>query len=274
MRKLLYSCVATAALALGVNAASAADLYTPPPAEVAIAPAPAAVGGWYVGIHGGAAFPLAMKTSVDAVWEDTDVGDAGGFFGNGKTHFDTGWLVGGTVGYEMGNGLRGELEVTYLNAGNKKVKGSWGYDAYDAGDNLIDWDAGNYSIKTKGHLDATFVLANLWYDFNSMGAFKPYVGGGVGVAFVGQNLKAGGFKLLDDSSTAFAFQAGAGVKWALSDAVDLDVGYRFKGALDANLKQNRLWVGQDGEVALATQSKDDLYVHTVQVGLTFKFGGY
>jgi len=269
---MLLAGVAGAAMVMGIGAASAADLYTPPPAEVAIAPAP--VGGWYVGIHGGAAFPLNMKSRGGLFAEDYSSGDylIGG--ASGKTHFDTGWLVGGTVGYEMGNGLRGELEVTYLNAGNKKVKGSWGYDAYDAGDNLIDWDAGNYSIKTKGHLDATFVLANLWYDFNSMGAFKPYVGGGVGVAFVGQNLKAGGFKLLDDSSTAFAFQAGAGVKWALSDAVDLDVGYRFKGALDANLKQNRLWVGQDGEVALATQSKDDLYVHTVQVGLTFKFGGY
>jgi len=269
MRKLLYSCVATAALALGVNAASAADLYTPPPAEVAIAPAPAAVGGWYVGIHGGAAFPLAMKTSVDAAWEDTDVGDAGGFFGNGKTHFDTGWLVGGTVGYEMGNGLRGELEVTYLNAGNKKVKGLTGF--YDDGQDVVFTDG---SLKAGGNLDATFVLANLWYDFNDTGTFKPYVGGGLGVAFVDQNLKAGGFKLIDDSSTNFAFQAGAGVKWAMSDALDLDLGYRFKGALDAKLKDTRAWT--DGTVAGASfaRSKDDLFVHTVQVGLTYKFGGF
>jgi len=270
MRNMLYAGVAGAAMILGANAASAADLYTPPPAEQAIAPAPAPSGGWYIGVFGGAAFPLDMKTRAYA-FEGDDFSSAE-FFGSGKTSFDTGWLVGGNIGYELGNGLRGEVEVSYMQAGNDKVKGRYG-EVYD-----VDGDGelflGRGSVKAGGDLSATFVLANLWYDFDMGTPFRPYIGGGVGVAFVDQNLKVFGAKLIDDSTTAFAFQAGAGFKWALSDAIDLDLGYRFKGALDAKLKDRGYYTDGVYEAGYTSNSKDDLFVHTVQAGLTFHFGGY
>ncbi|WP_342644053.1 outer membrane protein [Rhodoligotrophos ferricapiens] len=270
MRNMLYAGVAGAAMILGANAASAADLYTPPPAEQAIAPAPAPSGGWYIGVFGGAAFPLDMKTRA-AAYETNNVSDD--FFAfNGDTKFDTGWLVGGNIGYELGNGLRGEVEVSYMQAGNDKIKGRYAelYDYDNDGVLLV----GNGSDRARGDLSATFVLANLWYDFDMGTPFRPYIGGGVGVAFVDQNLKVFGAKLIDDSTTAFAFQAGAGFKWALSDAIDLDIGYRFKGALDAKLKDRGYYSDQFVDAGYVAQSKDDLFVHTVQAGLTFHFGGY
>ncbi|WP_137389109.1 outer membrane protein [Rhodoligotrophos defluvii] len=270
MRNMLYAGVAGAAMILGASGAFAADLYTPPPPEQVIAPAPVPVGGWYVGVFGGAAFPLSMDTEGAFYDESGPVTALYGF--DGKTHFDTGWLVGGNIGYEMGNGLRGEIEVSYMQAGNDKLKGTF-YEIVDVdGDTFVD--EFGVSAKAKDDLSATFVLANLWYDFNMGGLFKPYIGGGVGVAFVDQSLKVGGVKWIDDSTTNFAFQAGGGIKWALSEAIDLDLGYRFKGALDAKLKDSGAYVYPGGVDAYAAQTKDDLFIHTVQAGLTFRFGGY
>ncbi|MGF7158992.1 opacity protein-like surface antigen [Rhodoligotrophos appendicifer] len=270
MRNYLYAGVAATAMILGAQAASAADLYTPPPPEVVIAPAP--VGGWYVGVFGGAAFPLSTKTKAGAAFYDsaTDTFDAAGF--NGKTEYDTGWLVGGNVGYEMGNGLRGEVELSYLQANNDRLKGNAFLDIDDS-DFIIE-NNGGFKANAKDHTDVLFVLANMWYDFNMGMPFKPYLGGGVGVGFVNQHLKVGNDSLIDDSDTNFAFQAGAGFKWALSDAVDLDVGYRFKGVLDVKL-EDKGGVGINGDAyAYKAQTKDDLYYHTVQAGISFKFGGY
>ena len=83
-------------------------------------------------------------------------------------------------------------------------------------------------------------MGNVWYDLSSIGtgATQPYVGGGLGVAFVDFTF----FGTDLDTTTALAVQLGAGVKVPLG-AGALDIGYRFKTAPDftAEFEDSEVW---------------------------------
>ena len=78
-------------------------------------------------------------------------------------------------------------------------------------------------------------MANLWYDVPLSEELKPYFGGGAGIAIVDGDV---GYDpvafpdfspIFDQSKVAFAFQAGAGLRWRAWENVTLDVGYRLRG---------------------------------------------
>ena len=114
-----------------------------------------------------------------------------------------------------------------------------------------------------GDTDAVFFLANLWKDFH-LGLFSPYVGAGVGTALLGiDGTYLGGAAGRDDTSLAFAAQLGAGVRVGITDRLAVDAGYRFKMAVDANLKTGGPSLGN---------STLTLYDHIAQVGLSYAMG--
>lgn len=124
------------------------------------------------------------------------------------TSYDTGWALGAAIGYDFGN-TRLEGEVAYQKADEDKA----GYVTAQQ-DSTSDKSARSF-------------LVNGYYDFTNSSAFTPYLSAGLGYAKIkwsgeGESL----------SDTVFAYQVGAGVGYALSKNVTLDVKYRYFATSD------------------------------------------
>lgn len=116
-----------------------------------------------------------------------------------------------------------------------------------------------------GEARATSLMINAFYDFNREGRIRPYVGVGVGGANIEADGGAGPISF-DDDDTVFAYQGLVGVAFALTEQLDLDVGYRYFVAPDA---------GFTGTIDIETPepfSFDGDYEHqAVTVGLRYSF---
>ena len=224
--------VALLATAMIIPAAQAADLPPPPPP-----PVPAA---WSFSVFGGASW-----------LNDFDAGDD--FGSTLDFSYDTGFLVGGTLGYTFVDWARTELEIAYA-----------GYDL----DSLSE-DGGFPIGNNGGDLGVLTVMGNLWLGFNmlpvvgdpvnSVGAglgFSPYFGGGLGVGFVNGSID-GLLSDWDGDDTGLAWQVGAGVRWNFASNLGLDIGYRYRNVTSVSAFDN---VGSF-----------DLSSNNVVVGLTFNF---
>jgi len=73
----------------------------------------------------------------------------------------------------------------------------------------------NYDHKNVRAMHPQSLFGNVYYDFKNSTAFTPYVGGGLGMAFIG------------DNSTNFAWNVGGGVAYEFAQDWKLDVGYRY-----------------------------------------------
>jgi opacity protein-like surface antigen len=202
-------------------------------ALAADAPVPVDPGHFYAGVFGGATWfsdngmdftldPSIMVDTSDApspsIWSPYE--------GNVSLDTDTGFLIGGVLGYAWGDtGLRTELELSYSQAN---------LDGFD-----IDWD--NWAkgpdgddLDFDGDVSVTYIFGNIWYDFGhvfDMGGITPYVGGGLGVGFVDIDVDAiqGIDFAASGSETGFAYQIGGGLLWNIADNINLDLGYRYRG---------------------------------------------
>jgi len=112
-------------------------------------------------------------------------------------------------------------------------------------------DFGTSHISATGGWSAT---VNLWRDYAIHDRVTCYLGGGIG---------AGGYQFginqdfpIQDASitglgtaTGFAWQAGGGVAWAITDSLTLDLGYRFfdlgAGGINAQLSQTGVPIGTE-----------------------------
>ena len=74
--------------------------------------------------------------------------------------------------------------------------------------------AGTESTSIDGYVG----FANAYLDFNKFEKFTPYVGAGVGAAY----LRAGGVKTL-----GFAWNANVGTSFKVTDNIELDINYRY-----------------------------------------------
>jgi opacity protein-like surface antigen len=193
----------------------------------------------YVSVFAGASLPsrLTFQDSITA--------------GKYEIGLNTGYLLGAAIGVQMTDQLRAEIE---LSRAFYKSNGT-AFNTYDGGNDL--YDAGN--------VRATYLLANAWLDIPTGGVVVPYVGGGVGLGWVGGDVLfgdgPGGFGA--EKAAGFAFQVGGGVKFDVSSNVAIDVGYRFKDIIGAKTYETSQLFNDWDHVNLAS--------HNVQVGLTYKF---
>jgi opacity protein-like surface antigen len=243
--------------------ANAADIYRGDTGgSLKDAPYAAPPSLYYFAIRGGATFPDDTDFDINA-----DLGDFSlGITDNIKNQYDdVGFIVSGAFGISMSslsglNGLRGELEIGYFQneIDAHKVTFVGGASATIGGADAF------------GETSAVFGLANLYYDFNQFGWFKPFIGGGIGAAAVdfsnhAVNLDGPGLgevtkvTALDDNDVGFAYQLSGGANFAISDRVDLEIGYRYLGITGIDLK------AVDG-----TKSSIDVDNHVVYGGLRFK----
>jgi len=119
---------------------------------------------------------------------------------------DTGWALGGKVGYDF-VGPRVELEGMYH---------------YNTGSAVVIFPTGYANVS--GRMEQMSVMANLLYDFFPGATVTPYIGGGVGAAFVDANIQ--GCKMC---LTMFAYQAIAGVGFNATPAMRIGLEGRYYG---------------------------------------------
>ena len=180
--------------------------------------------GWYGGVKAG----VAMAT-------DSDITITG--LPTVEIEYDTGFTVGGAIGYIMEN-FRLEGEISYQASDVDSIAG-------------VSLDL----LGVSAEVSALTFLANGYWDFVTESGFTPYLTAGIGATKV--ELEMTGEPSEDD--TVFAYQLGAGVGFALSETVELDFGYRYLGATDAEFTD-----GIDkAEVTIGS--------HNLLVGLRFAF---
>lgn len=173
--------------------------------------------------------------------------------GNSTHDMDAGYIFGAAIGAYVRPNIRAELELSHS---SNDVNGL-------SFDNPIFSAA---SGPASGRVKSTNLMVNAWYEFGGIEHIRPYVGGGIGASFIDgkSRMKMGSIHEFSGTKTAFAFQAGLGSRIALTERVDLDLGYRFRGTPNVRLKS---------EIAGQVNKSAGLYSHTVQAGLIFKLNG-
>ena len=111
----------------------------------------------------------------------------------------TGWAVGGMAGYDF-VGPRAELNVGY---------------------GQIPTSANIPGSAINGKVGTLSAMANLLYDFWPASTITPYVGAGLGVAFIDSNQSLG--------STQFAYQGMLGLAYNVNDQLRFSVEGRYFG---------------------------------------------
>lgn len=98
-----------------------------------------------------------------------------------------------------------------------------------------DWDLkGNAKAASlKGQWNLQTLFLNAYWDFHNDTAFTPYVGAGVGMGFIQSKyemeIRGFGSDSYNETNTVFAWNAGAGVAYAITDNLSADLAYRFVG---------------------------------------------
>ena len=216
---------------LGLSYALGNDAQIMPTADI-----DAAAPSWYVSVFGGGAVPQDVAVDQGLVYAF-----------EGKT----GFTLGAAVGTHLAPGLRGELELSYLRHA---------INAYTF--------AGDIAPRgVSGHIEQTFLLANIWKDFQ-LGMFSPYVGGGIGFGTTRfDNVVIDtGEKSGNKAGLGLAGQLGAGVRFGITDNLAADLGYRLKSTVNALIEGNPDPTNFSAHATAAT------YDHVFQLGLTYGFG--
>lgn len=157
------------------------------------------------------------------------------------TEFDTGYTFSGALGRRFSNGLRAEIELAFQNNDvdtHRDVQAAnIPLDAEDvgvliSGAPLQGATVGEVVADGRGSVDTNFLMANVYYDFNQLGAFTPYVGAGAGIGFTTVKYVPSGVGIVDDEETAFAYQAIVGASYAFNDRTALFAQYRYRATED------------------------------------------
>ena len=159
-------------------------------------------------------------------------------------------VMGLMAGYQFTDWFRADLGVDYRTG-------------YQVNGSRTDITIKQY----KSDVDVWTVMANGYVEPFTFGSFKPYVGVGLGTAIVSTsggkvayNNGSGDSKLAGLTQTNFAWDAKAGVGYALTDKWSLDLGYRH---LDAG----KVSVGSGGNNGKT--KGDGLETNEVLLGVRF-----
>ena len=181
-------------------------------------PAPEQFSGWYLRGDVGYGFDQLNDFS------STAASFVPGFQYN-ASGIDGGAFVGGGFGYQMNNWFRGDMTAEYRTPSN--------FSAFETYNNSYGMGGDAYTAQIR----STVVLANGYIDLGTWYGITPFVGAGVGAAFVQfhglQDVGTGpdnfgGFGTAADANlTNFAWAAMAGIDYAISPNWKFEVGYRY-----------------------------------------------
>ena len=247
-------------------------------------------GSWYIGAN----VPLMFIDDSDST-STTTFGQGQGAINLQSTvrsEHDTGYKLGAVLGHHLDSSLRIEGEIFLARAKVSKLTHT---SIALPGVPLPPTLLGDVDIPVSGSASQLGAMVNLWYDFDMGDALTPYIGGGLGFIRIDQGdlrydpnavknaisgramaaapnnpmlqqlvghlapLGALDVPRLSATDTAFAFQIGAGVGYALSDSLTLHVGYRLQAL------NGLTFSGDNGMVS--TTAETDLRVHFLEIGI-------
>jgi len=154
-----------------------------------------------------------------------DETDYGTNLGRLTTEFDDGFLVGGAAG----------LETKWLNSDTRglRLELEYAYRESDVDDHEL---RGAALAGSNGEFSANTFMTNVLFDMFKERPVSFYFGGGIGVAFTDfDNFSVIGTRLLDDDDAVFAYQAIAGVEYAIDERWSLFGEYRYFGMENADV---------------------------------------
>ncbi|EIT71687.1 MULTISPECIES: OmpA family protein [Hydrocarboniphaga] len=176
--------------------------------------------GLYIGVGGGINF-------LDKQKYDLYYPNGGGLVDDGteigQIRFKDGWAGGLVLGYSTDSGLRPELELLYRRNDLDHIH------IEPAGllSGLLTPN-GTDPDGVEGKQDAQTAMVNLWLDLFRHSRVRPYAGLGAGAARIAiRDSGYDGEDFNNTATTAFAYQAGAGLGFDLSDRLTLSFDYRY-----------------------------------------------
>ena len=178
-------------------------------------------------------------------------GNIGGAPQTVDTSFRQGTNFGLAIGRSFGEGLRGEIELSRSNNGA---------DTVDFSGNGVGNEA-----NVSGGVNTTSLFANAFFDFDTGSGFKPYVGAGLGISAVDQNVVYGPNVRIVDTDNTFAAQIIIGSAYKLGNGVDLTLDGRYSRAF--NVEGRRL----NGAGALTGNVESEIDNFSINAGIRFGF---
>lgn len=166
---------------------------------------------------------------------DSEVGGAN--VGDLKLDLGLGGLA--AAGIQFESGFRVEAEVSYRQNGG---------DSFN-------------NAATSGNLSSLAGMGNLIWEYDNSSGIYPYVGAGLGIAYLSATDINLGAQILDDTDVAMAYQALAGMAFAVTPNLSMTAEYRFFTTEDANFINSA-----NGRVSASYSN------HTAMLGLRYRFG--
>ncbi len=278
MSKVAVPTILAAALLASVSVPTlAADLYEPPMVEVQREIVEVSTGGWY--LRGDLDFAFMQIRGVDY--------HAGGNLNSFITsEVDNTWSIGAGIGYQINNYLRADLTADYEFSSD--FRGSTSGDCSAASNqpgSCTSADSSSYSM--------LILMANAYVDLGKYHGFTPYVGAGIGGAYVswdtlnntatctatvcngsfpgGPGTTITASPHAGVASWRFAWSLSAGASYDLTSNLKLDAGYRYTRVHGGAMFD---YVPTGCCTGLGTQGYDNGFnIHQVRAGLRYQFGG-
>lgn len=236
------------------SAGYAADLPTPVIEHIPAAPAPA-VGGFY--LRGDIGYKI--YNDPTGSFNDPVIGD----LRFERESMDSAWMIGVGAGYKWNRYLRTDVTIDYETPAQVK-----GYA-------VCGTCTGGFSEEYTD-IDVWTVMLNGYVDLGTWNRITPYVGAGIGAAYVTTNntysINPGGTGRTDydgkHSEWNLAWALMAGASYAVTDNWAIDAGYQYRDLGDA--KTVKLHDAGTGETRVEW---DDLTAHEIRLGVRYTFGG-
>jgi len=233
-------------------------------------------GAWYIGAN----MPLMFIDDSEATSTTSLQQPLLSIGATVKSEHDTGYKFGGVLGYHLDSGIRIEGELFLARAEIGQITNT-------------DISVGPQSITglevpldPSGSAEQFGAMLNLWYDIETDSDWTPYVGAGLGLIRIDQGgldydegrlvqavlaalpqqggpMQGGGMlppiPKPSATDTAFAYQIGAGVGYALSETTTLHIGYRLQALNGLE------FTGMNQ--AASVRAETDLRIHFLEIGI-------
>jgi opacity protein-like surface antigen len=153
--------------------------------------------------------------------------------------FDTGEFT-----FDTGAGIVWALGSSFQNGG--RVEAEWGYRSNSFDEFKVD---GGGKVGLYGDISSHSLMGNAYYDISTEGSFSPFIGAGLGFAYLEADFDY--FDRDDDEDdTVFAYQLILGGSFASSEQLSVDLQYRYFatddpefGGLDAEYSTHNVMIG-------------------------------
>jgi len=162
----------------------------------------------------------------------------------GTSDIDPGMVVSGAFGYRFFPWLRAEGELGYFD--------------------------GEFDKSSSSSMDVMTYMANVYLDWQNNSGFTPYVGVGLGLAYlsvdVSESFVDSGTTytwVSNDSDNAFAWQAGLGVSYEVQNRLMADLGWRYIDT--GEIKLNTTLLGS------AVPVKTNFSSNLIRLGMRYEF---